>query len=214
MMHVRKLTSAAALIACGALLAIAASRPQDKPAAKTPPPPAAKAAPSPMEDPAMMEKMMKLATPSDAHKELAKHAGTWEVHYKMRMSPDMPWMETDGTVEKKSILGGRYIQEDVAFSVMGMPMQGMQILGFDNLTQEYISWWADSMSTWWVTARGKKAADGTIELKGTMVDVAGSRPYRMVIRPKGEDTTEVEMYDTIPPKGDVLVMSLTEKRKK
>ena len=118
MMHARKLTSAAALIAVGALLAIAASRPQDKPAPK--------AAPSPMEDPAMMEKMMKLATPSDAHKELAKHAGTWEVHYKLRMSPDMPWMETDGTVEKKSILGGRYLQEDVSFSVMSMPMQGMQ----------------------------------------------------------------------------------------
>ena len=208
MNRARKLTSAAAL-ACGALLAsAAATQTPDKPAAKAP-----DAAPPGM-DMAMMEKMMKLAEPGEAHAALAKEAGTWDLHLKFRMSPDMPWMETDGKAEKKSILGGRYLQEEVSFSMMGMPMQGMQITGYDNNKQEYISFWADTGSTWWVTARGKKAADGTLELKGTMVDVAGERPYRMVIKSRGPDEAEVEMYDTIPPKGDVLVMTISEKRKK
>ena len=165
-------------------------------------------------DPAVMQKMMELGMPGAEHQELVARAGTWTQHFKMRMSPDSPWMEFDGTCETKVILDGRYLQEDVKFDMMGMPMQGMFLFGFDNMSKEYIAWWADSMSTWWVTSRGKKDASGAIDLKGTMVDLAGTRPYRMVIRFKDADTTETEMYDTIPPKGEVQVMAFTSTRKK
>jgi hypothetical protein len=70
------------------------------------------------------------------------------------------------------------------------------------------------MSTWWITSSGKESADGSIEMKGTMIDVAGERPFRMVIRGKSDDLHEVEMYDTIPPSGEVKVMTITSKRKK
>lgn len=167
-----------------------------------------------MDPAAAMQKMMELAQPGPAHKELAKGVGSWDEHFKMRMSPDEPWMEFDGTSEIKPLLGGRYVQEDVNFQMEGMPMQGLGIMGYDNMTQEYTSLWADSMSTWWVESRGKKDAKGTIDFKGTMVDVAGKRPFRMVVRHPSDDLTEVEMYDTIPPKGEVVVMTITAKRKK
>ena len=192
---------AIALVGGTVLVTAAALRPQDKGEA-------------PGMDPEMMQKMMELATTGDEHKQLAKLAGAWEQTYKFRMSPDMPWMETKGTSEVKSVLGGRYIMDTIKFDMMGMPMEGLQILGYDKMKKEYISFWADSMSTWWVTSRGKAAADGTIEMKGTMVDVAGERPFRMVIRPKSEDLHEVEMYDTIPPAGEVQVMGITSRRKK
>ena len=179
-----------------------------KPAA--PPPPA----PVDPSDPALMQKMMELATPGPAHEELMKGAGTWEETYKMRMAPDAPWTEFTGSSHSQPVLGGRYLLMNTSFDMMGMPMQGMQLLGYDNLTQEYTSLWADSMSTWWITSRGKKAADGTIDMKGTMVDVAGTRPFRMVIHHRSEDLMEIEMFDTIPPKGEVQVMSITSKRKK
>jgi hypothetical protein len=35
----------------------------------------------------------------------------------------------------------------------------------------------------------------------------------MVVHPKGDDLSETEMYDTIPPKGEVLVKTITSKRK-
>ena len=199
-----KLTlSAIALVGGTALVTAAALRPQDK----------GEGAPPGM-DPAMMAKMMELATPGPEHKELAKMAGTWENAYKYRMGPDAPWMEFKGTSESKTLLGGRYIMESLHFEMMGMPMEGLQILGFDKMKGEYTSIWADSMSTWCVTSRGKQGADGTIEMKGTMVDVAGERPFRMVIRPEGDDLTEVEMYDTIPPAGETQVMTITSRRKK
>jgi hypothetical protein len=98
--------------------------------------------------------------------------------------------------------------------MMGMPMEGINILGYDNMKKEYTSLWADSMSTWWIASSGKESADGSIEMKGTMIDVAGERPFRMVIREKSDDLHEVEMYDTIPPAGEVKVMAITSKRKK
>jgi hypothetical protein len=69
------------------------------------------------------------------------------------------------------------------------------------------------MSTWWVTSRGKENAGGEVEMKGTMVDIAGERPFRMVIKHTGPDTYERELYDTIPPHGDVQVMAISAKRK-
>lgn len=164
-------------------------------------------------DAEMMAKMMELATPGPEHAELMKMAGTWEQHFKFRMSPDMPWMEAVGTAQSKSILGGRYLLENVSFEMMGMPMEGMNLLGYDKLKKEYTSLWADSMSTWWVSSRGKESADGSVEMKGTMVDVAGERPFRMVIHHREDGSVVTEMFDTIPPHGDVKVMEITAKRK-
>ena len=42
-------------------------------------------------------KRVDLAAPGAPHEELMKHAGTWEQAYKIRMSPDMPWMDAKGT---------------------------------------------------------------------------------------------------------------------
>ncbi len=165
-------------------------------------------------DPAMMAKMMELATPGKEHQRLAERAGKWDLAYKMRMSPDAPWMETSGTDEAKMILGGRYLVEEIRCSMMGMPMESILITGFDKKSGEYIGFWADSMSTWWVTSRGKGDANGVIETKGTMVDIAGERPFRMVVRPNADGTVDTEMYDTIPPHGEVQVMTVRSTRKK
>jgi hypothetical protein len=54
--------------------------------------------------------------------------------------------------------------------MMGMSEQGMHLLGFDNRTQEYISLWADSWSTWWKTSKGNETEKGVIETKGMMND--------------------------------------------
>jgi len=165
-------------------------------------------------DPAMRAKLMELATPGEQHKHLAAMAGTWEQHYKMRWSPDAEWMESTGTSTVEPLLGGRYVMEKVHFDdIMGMPMDGFHMLGFDKMKNEYLSLWADSMSTWWVTSRGKEGADGKVEMKGTMVDMSGERPFRMVIHHKGPDAYSFEMYDTIPPHGEIVMMQCEAKRK-
>jgi hypothetical protein len=191
------------LLGAGALVALTAFTTaaivQDKPAQP--------------DEAAMMAKMMEYATPGKPHAMFAAAAGEWEQSYRMRWNPKEDWQETKGTGVAKTLLGGRYLMEEVNLEVMGMPMQGVSMLGYDNMKGEYISLWMDSFSTWWISARGKASADGTIELKGTMVDVAGERPYRQVIKHLPDGTVTTDMYDNIPGMGEVLVMQITAKKK-
>ena len=78
-----KLWNAAAGLACASLLLTPALR-AEEPAAKPAPartPAAAKAAPAKaplMDEKAIQEVWMKMATPGDAHKWIAKSEGTWD----------------------------------------------------------------------------------------------------------------------------------------
>ncbi len=171
---------------------------------------AQEASPDPAE---MMMKMMELATPGPEHAELAKKAGAWEQQYKMKWDPNGPWVDSTGTAEATSVLGGRFILEKVKAEMPGMgPFEGLQLVGFDKRSGEYISLWADTLGTWWVESRGQGKPDGTIEMKGTMNDAMGERPFRMVIKHKSDTESDVDMYDTIQGK-EVLVMQIHSKKK-
>lgn len=89
-------------------------------------------------DPAMMADMMKLAMPGKEHAELMKGAGQWENTMRMRMGPDAPWMDVKGTMKASSMLD-RYLLQESEFNFMGMPMKGVNIIGFDNSTGEFTS---------------------------------------------------------------------------
>jgi hypothetical protein len=164
-----------------------------------------------MDEAAMMEAMMKLATPGPQHAELMKHVGQWENIIRTRWAPEMPWEETRATSEMTALLGGRYLMEHMNFVMMGQPMEGISIVGFDNQTGEYTSMWADTMTTWWTQTRGRKAADGSIEYRGTITDVAGTRPMRMAVK-QTADAIHTDMYDTIPPAGEMLVMTIDSRK--
>ncbi len=160
-----------------------------------------------------LAKMMELAAPGPEHAELMSHAGTWKVDYKYRWAPDAPWETAQGTVTSKSVLDGRYLMEEHALEMMGLPMNGLRFLGFDNMSKEYTSLWMDTSSTWTIEGRGKESADGVTTLKGTMKDIAGERPYRMKVWTKADGSIENEMYDTIDGR-EVLVMTYTSTRAK
>jgi len=167
---------------------------------------------SAMSEDEVMAWMTEMASPGPAHAELVAHAGTWTVDYKYRMSPDADWTAAQGVVTSKPVLGGRYLMEEHAMEMMGMPMSGLLFLGFDNSTKEYTSLWMDTSSTWWVEARGTRGADGATNMRGTMKDVAGKRPYRMKSWKKADGALEHEMYDTIDGR-EVLVMTYSSRRK-
>jgi hypothetical protein len=168
---------------------------------------------APMDEAAMMKAMTQLATPGPEHAALAKHVGTWRTSYEHKMAPDAPWTQSEGVTTAKMILGGRFLYEDITFNVPNMPpMQGVQIMGFDNLTKEYESHWMDSMSTWMIHSRGKMDSEGTLELKGMMTDVMGTRAFRMTMKNLPDGSNFMEMYDTAPGGGEVLMMKATSKR--
>ncbi|KAA3604257.1 MAG: DUF1579 domain-containing protein [Planctomycetota bacterium] len=168
-------------------------------------------------DPAMMAQMMAMGTPGKEHKVLTRSAGEWDDKAQMRMSPGADWTEIPMTTSVKTLLGGRFIQRTIKGNFAGMPWEGIHILGYDKLAKEYVSFWMDSFGTWFVQSKGQYSEESkTLEMKGAMRDVISpdGRPFRQVIRIIDEDHSEVEMYDTIPPAGEVMVMKVKSTRVK
>ncbi len=113
---------------------------------------------------AMMEAMMKLATPGAAHKHLEQWAGDWNLVVKSWMAPDAPVEESKATASSKLIMGGRYLVEKVNGSWdMGgqiMEFEGMAIMGFDNQKQQFFSLWFDNFGTGLMEQWGTGTPDG------------------------------------------------------
>lgn len=159
----------------------------------------------------IMVKMMEAAQPGEEHAKLMAMAGEWETKIKMRMNPTGPWENHVGHSKIQKALGGRYIIEKFSadLGMMGQ-FDGLLILGYNNLTEEFNSVWLDTMSTWPMFAHGGYDDDGNIPMHGLMKDVITpeGRPYRHVTIPVDDDHYITKMYDTIPPQGDVLVMEI------
>jgi hypothetical protein len=150
------------------------------------------------EEQKMMEEWTKAMTPGPQHKELADMAGSWEFKGTFWMSPGAPPQQSSGTVERTMIMGGRILQEKVASSWMGQPFEGLGLTGYDNVSGEYWSTWADSMGTGIMLATGK-CKDTKCEFTGTYNDpmVGGKKTVRMTLA--SEPDREIhEMFDRTP----------------
>ncbi|HEY4882969.1 MAG TPA: DUF1579 domain-containing protein [Myxococcales bacterium] len=189
-------TAAVARFAIAAALAlpVAAARAQD-------PGKAAQHQPSAAEQ-AMMEKYMKAATPGPEHQKLAKLAGKWKLQVTSWFAPGAPPQKSEGTAEFKSMLGGRYVTEEVHGS-MGdqQPFEGRGLSGFDNVTRENFVVWVDSMSTGPMLMRGKCAVEAKkCALKGRAPDpVAGKEvPYSNTTTMTDDDHFTFALYGPGP----------------
>jgi hypothetical protein len=187
-----------------------------EPSAK-PQEPAAIQNPEDMDPMELMAAMMAIGQPGEPHQELMAMAGNWETKIKMKMAPDAPWEEYTGKSKIQKALGGRYVIEKFSaeMGIMGK-FEGLLILGYNNLTEEYESIWMDNFSTSPTKAAGSINEGGTMIMKGLMKDLItpDGRPYRHETTPKGKDTYMMQMFDTIPPVGDVMVMEIEYTRVK
>ncbi len=152
------------------------------------------------EDQAMMEAMMKAATPGPNHKVLASMVGDWSFVMKMWMDPSAPPDETKGTVSNRSLLGGRYVQGEFKAPVMGMPFEGIAVNGYDNVTQQFVSTWLDNMSTGIMFMTGSyDPATKSLTYLGEMADPTNPSikvKSREVIRLVNDNQHVMEMYET------------------
>jgi hypothetical protein len=103
-------------------------------------------------------------TPGPEHEKLAQLAGSWTYTCKMWMDPSQPAIETKGTVERKSILGGRFLEETYTGTGLdGKPgFEGRNLLGYDNAQKKYTSTFICSMGTGVCTGLGAADGSGTL----------------------------------------------------
>lgn len=175
----------------------------------------------------MMQEMMRLATPGEAHKKLEPVIGTWDATVKFWMGgPGGPATEDKGSATFKWIMDGRYVQEDFAGTTtmpdgkggtQKLPFKGMSLMGYDNFRNMYVSNWLDNMGTAMATMTGSAEPSGkTIHMYGQLdepsLKVVG-RTVHTVTRWVNGDQFVFEMYD-LHASPDYKIMEITYTRKK
>jgi hypothetical protein len=144
-----------------------------------------------------MQAYMKAAQPGPQHKLLQSLAGSWNFTAKMWMAPGQPPQEWKGTVERKVILGGRYLQEDASGSFAGMSFHGQGLNGYDNAQGKFVGTWVDSMGT------GIAYSVGTADASGKVITYDREEFDPMTrSKSKGRDVLHV-----ISPDKEVLVFN-------
>jgi hypothetical protein len=146
----------------------------------------------------MMAEMMRLATPNEHHKELAQGVGSWSAHTSFTMDPSQPPVEGPAKMATESVLGGRYIFSKFNMEFMGQPFEGFSYMGYDVAHEQYISVWADSMSTKISLMTGNKDEDGNLVMTGISTTPMGDNPMKIVTSWQDDNHMTDKFYDQMP----------------
>jgi hypothetical protein len=153
-----------------------------------------------------------ISKPGPEHKMLSTLAGTYEAKVKIYFDPNQPANESTGTMKRKMIMGGRFLEELYNGEIMGQPFYGMGLMGYDAMKKKYTSVWIDSMTTSMMQSQGTyDAATKTLTSTGEDIDpttgkMMKSRDVFRVISP-----TE-QVMDMYREKGDGKEFKMLEIR--
>jgi hypothetical protein len=147
------------------------------------------------------QRWMAAITPGEPHRLLDKFIGTWYVTTRAwTEGPESKPKESMGLATYEWILRGHYVLEETQGQVMGFPLEGRGITGYDNVRQQYVGTWIDNMSTAIYTM------SGTLDTTGTVLTLFGpsddprtgemDKTMKYVTRFVDEDHFVFEIYDT------------------
>ena len=147
-------------------------------------------------DPAMMQAWQESMTPGPMHEMLASRVGTWKAEVKMWMDPSQPPSTSEATTVCEAMLGGRYFKSTHTGMMMGMPFEGFEISGYDNVKKEFFNVWIDNMGTGIMVSTGTyDEATKTLTFTGKMTEPMGTEmSVREVITAPDKDHSTFEMY--------------------
>lgn len=164
-----------------------------------------------------MAAWMAAISPGEHHAVLEPLAGEWDHALRFWMAPGVEPAEMTATSRSEWVLGGRFLSAVYAGDFMGMPFEGRELLGYDNVRGEYVSVWFDNMSTGPMIGRGAwDATTRTLEMKATASDPMSGRadiPVRSVIRFQEDGTTVFESYTTGADGEEYLSMEIVSRKR-
>ncbi|MEC5172832.1 MULTISPECIES: DUF1579 domain-containing protein [Chryseobacterium] len=162
---------------------------------------------------------MDYATPGEMQKMLAKSDGNWVGETKMWMENGSQPMMSKSEATNKMVFDGRYQMSTHKGDMMGMPFEGISIVGYDNSKKKFVSSWIDNMGTGIMNMEGIwNASTKSIEFKGKMTDP--SRPgkdcnVREIYTFVDDNTQKMEMYGPDAKTGkEFKTMEINYTRKK
>jgi hypothetical protein len=142
-----------------------------------------------------MEAYMKMMAPGENHAFLKKLVGEWTVETTSWMQPGAEPTVTQNAAVSEMMFGGRFLKSHFKGTMMGMPFEGIQIIGFDTFKKKITSLWIDSSSTFFYMTEGKREGNKLVEM-GEWPDpmTGGYSKVKIVTTLVGQDEYTFEMY--------------------
>jgi hypothetical protein len=155
--------------------------------------------------------------PGPEHKVLEPLVGTFKAKVKMYMEPGKPPTESEGTMNRKWILDGRYLQEEFEGKFFDTPFKGQGMLTYDPAKKQYVATWADSMSLSITMMQGTyddKTKTLTYVYEETDPSSGKKMKARDVSKIVDNDHQTFDMYRTLEGMAEFKVMEITYTRVK
>lgn len=149
-----------------------------------------------------MQKAFAAAQPGQQHAGLMKRAGeytTKETFY----APGQEPQESSGTAKLKSILGGRFLEEENSGTSFGQPYTGLRLYGYNNGSKQYEAIWIYNGSTAFLVLDGTSDDDGkTVRYSGAFLGPSGEKQaLRVTIAQQDADHFTVKLLGEGPGGG-------------
>lgn len=162
-----------------------------------------------------MDAYMKAGAVTANHEFLKKYVGSWDCQVKGWMAPGQPPAVSQGTFQGEMRLDGRFLFMDFKGEMFGQPFAGVQIIGFDNLQQKYVSLWIDNTSTFFFMTTGTRQ-DSVISESGLFPDpLTGAQlPVKARTTWVSADEYLYEQFMVQPDKSEFKSMEMSCKRRK
>ena len=162
-----------------------------------------------------MEAYMKASAVTANHEFLNKYAGGWDCLVKGWTAPGQPPTVSHGSFQGEMRLDGRFLFMDFTGEMFGQPFTGLQIIGFDNMQQKYVSLWIDNSSTFFFMTTGTRQ-DSVISETGFWPDpLTGDQvPVKARTTWVNADEYLYEQYMVMPDKSEFKGMEMSCQRQK
>ena len=171
--------------------------------------------PSDAEQQQAMEAYLKAGAVTENHEFLKKYVGSWDCLVKGWAAPGQPPTVSQGSFLGEMRLDNRFLFMDFKGEMFGQPFSGLQIIGFDNMQQKYISLWIDNSSTFFFMTSGTRQ-DNIISESGLWPDpLTGSQaPVKARTTWINADEYLYEQFMVMPDKSEFKGMEMSCKRRK
>ena len=154
--------------------------------------------------------------PGEPHHLMATYIGEWVDEMTFWMTPDSPPTKMTTNTTTEMIMGGRYQLSKSVGTMMGMPFEGMALVGYDNAKKMATTVWVDNFGTGTLAMEGPwDEATRSITFTGKMTDPMSGKEnqVRQLIRFIDNDHQEMEMYDTKSGKESKTMHMLSTRKK-
>jgi hypothetical protein len=135
---------------------------------------------------------------------LKAFVGTWEL--------TAEGVKEKGKAEIRSILGGRFITEDVSVPFGGFQMEWHGVLSYDRVKKQYTGIWFDNLGNTTKSVSGEAdQAGGVISFRG---EHAGNARFLWRISTDGTKTMTIEMFSVAKDGKETRVMKVRGEKQK